>query len=146
MYLLTLMMVHLAVFAHAKDKTVKHDLAIITIDDGASLGDCIWSLTHENALGAQFLDSSAPHWDQKQGICTNNYADHCGEHFGYWQFQGCVLRFDAYYKLGHAPLEGQQFTNSNGHCIYKPYGDDAGSTFDYMAWCPCDQVGITTNC
>lgn len=138
MYLLALI-VYFAVFAQALVSTDKRNYAIITTG-GATLADCRYSILNERALNRQYLVSYMPH--EMHAFCRNPDSQHCDTNIGGWKVEGCIQRFDAYYRKGHAPSYDTSFDNSHGTCIFKPHGQDAGGTINYADLCPCQTVGL----
>jgi hypothetical protein len=122
---------------------VKHDVAIFAYD-GATLGDCEWSLLNEHALGAQA--STVYKVKDRRAICTNPGSVTCNKSMRGWTFNQCVERVDVYYKDGQAPDTHQSFTNNHGLCVYVPYGQDAGGHVHHNNACFCDEVGGHRTC
>lgn len=142
MYLLALI-AHIAVFAQAGVPTDKLDYAIITSANGATVGDCVWSLTHEPGLGSKDLVATKDR--ETRAFCRNPNtirSNDCDAQKPGWKFEGCVHRFDAYYNKDHAPPYEQQWTNNFGECIYNPYGQDGGGVFKGRGICPCESVNV----
>lgn len=142
MYFLTLLLVHFAVFAQA-NKDLRNYAVIRNIGSGASLGDCINSLLHENSLGQQHLVSHKV-FDDKFAICRNRESTNCDANTSGWTIQGCAQRIVAQYKNGQAPPYNMGFGNSHGDCLYRPYAEyAAGIVVNNFDICPCKAVGVT---
>lgn len=128
------LMLHLVLVAQAGTKL---DYAVVP-GSGASLGDCLYSLTHEHALNAQYLLSYK--LQKKVAICEND-ATKCDKTLQGWKQILCVQRVDAYYKADHVPPYGTLFNNSHGTCLYNAYSNNAGGFIDFKTRCECLSVG-----
>ncbi|CAK1356561.1 hypothetical protein CB0940_12139 [Cercospora beticola] len=139
----TAVAIMLAAFAPGTQAAVKHDMAIIAYR-GASLGDCEYSLLHENSLGGNQVTASK--FRGRRAICTNDAANGCDASLIGWKATQCVERIDVYYNDGQAPDTAQVFVNSHGLCQYRAYSDNAGGQVNRFDACFCSDVGIHDNC
>lgn len=140
MYLLTLMVHFVAVFANTK--LVKLDFAVRAFDNKV-LGDCVYSLEKENSLGARYLKQFKER--DIYAVCISYTSSECTpQSASDWIQKGCVQRFDAYYLEGHAPPYGMSFHNSHGDCLYNAWGDNGGGVLNGKNSCSCAAVGVTT--
>lgn len=139
MYLLTFMLHFAAVFTIPD---VKYDWGAQGVI-GAFPGDCVWSLLHENYLGANWITGYKIR--ELVGICFNDDATSC-KPGGQWIHSTCLQRLDVYYNASHLPPTYQAWESSKGLCNYAMWGNNAMGGINGKNECSCNDVGLLNQC